>query len=432
MSAAGTTRAFDLLRRRDPLSATDWQRLNELAASRASGVVARVVGQPVEASGPARSSRPRRYARLAVALVILLLAVPLAATALGVGLPVVDFLGAEKAPPVAVENFESLSAGAPEGMDPRAVAGEARELTLVSASGEEQTLWLAPTKAGGFCFLWAGVAGPGGCDRLGTVPLDVMWWSRAGTGSDGAGGSRIEGIAVHASARYVSTVELRFADGTVMRPSLTWVSEPISHGFFFYSFPSTGQAGRRTDLSSVVALDDEGKVVSEVPPCCAAADEAPQADAHVSARRVAASTSTAAGEATIWEAPTRYGGTCAWLELGGRALSLGACFAAGYGADHGIALRPYPTAETVLVFGRAAAKFRAFDARYADGTTQRVPVHDGYLLFEIPSGHRQPASRLLTLTALEGDGQRSSVTFDFPATAHPCSRVLPLERGTSC
>jgi hypothetical protein len=431
MSASESTRAFDLLRERDPLSATDWQRLGDLAASRAHGVVAGVVGQPVVASGRARSLRRGRSARLAVALLILLLAVPLAATALGVGLPVVDFLGAEKAAPVAVENFKSLSVGAPEGMDPRAIAGEARELTLVSASGEKQTLWLAPTKAGGFCFLWAGVAGPGGCDRLGTVPLDVMWWSHAAAGIDGAGGSRVEGIAVHASARYVSTVELRFADGTVIRPSLTWVSAPISHGFLFYSFPSSAQAGPQNNLTSVVALDDEGKVVSEVPACCAAADEGLPADALVAERRAAASTSTAAGEATIWEAPTRYGGTCAWLELGGHALSPGACSAAGYGADHGITLRAYPTAETVLVFGRAAPRFRAFDVRYADGTTQRIQVHNGYLLFEIPSGHRQPASRLLTLTAVDEDGQPSA-TFTFPATAQPCWRALPLERGTSC
>src|ERR1043166_8308038 len=112
MSAIQSTRAFDLLRERDPLSATDWQLLGDLAASRAHGVVAGVVGQPVVAGGRARSLRRGRCPRLAVALLILLLAVPLAATALGVGLPVVDFLGAEKAAPVAVENFNSLSVGA--------------------------------------------------------------------------------------------------------------------------------------------------------------------------------------------------------------------------------------------------------------------------------------------------------------------------------
>jgi hypothetical protein len=34
------------------------------------------------------------------------------------------------------------------------------------------TLWVAPTRQGGFCF---DLGGQGGCDRLGTVPLSISW-----------------------------------------------------------------------------------------------------------------------------------------------------------------------------------------------------------------------------------------------------------------
>jgi hypothetical protein len=435
MNVATTSRAFDLLRRHDPISPADWQRLNELAASRARGVVTGLVVQRFEANRPVWRPRPRRLARMAVALLLLLLlAVPLAATALGVRLPVVDFLGAEKAPSVAFANFESLSVGAPVGMDPAALSGETRELVLTSASGEKRTLWLAPTEAGGFCYLWAGIGGAGGCDRLGTVPLDVVWWSGSAVVGDGAGAQEIDAIAVHASARYVARVELRFTDGTVSAPVVTWVSAPIDHGFLFYGLTSDARAGRH--LASVVALDEHRAVVAEVRPCCVDQDAAPPLDAIVGEKQAATSISTTAGDAVIWEAPTRYEGVCAWFEYQGRTASLGRCAAKGYGADHGIALRPYATHERVLVFGRAAPRFGEFDVRYADGVTRRVPVRRGYVLFEIPTLHLRPESRLLTMTPRDVGGRTiPAATFAFPATGTaeaPCWRVLPLQRGDSC
>ena len=127
-------------------------------------------------SGARMFDRGRRRAprlRLVLAALALVVAFVLVAPALGIDLPVLDFWKAEKAPPRVVEDFRSLTEGAPTGMDPEALSGEARKVTTAVLSDGPHTLWVAPTRAGGFCLTWTNASG--GCDRLGTVPLSVTW-----------------------------------------------------------------------------------------------------------------------------------------------------------------------------------------------------------------------------------------------------------------
>ncbi len=192
----------------------------------------------VERRANARSGRRRSpRLRLVLAVLALVVAFVLVAPALGIDLPVLDFWKAEKAPPRVVEDFRSLSLGAPPGMDPAAFANQARKVTTVALSDGAHTLWVAPTQAGGFCLTWTDAAG--GCDKLGTVPLSVSWMARGPVpaGDDGlpelsaTSFTRLSGFV---NADYVDSVEFRFADGDVVRPHVTWVSEPIGAGFFIY------------------------------------------------------------------------------------------------------------------------------------------------------------------------------------------------------
>src|SRR5262245_8796357 len=188
---------------------------------------------PTASPLPSARRRPhsrRRRGLLLIGLVTLAF-VLVVATAYARGHPIVDFSSAPPAPKQVVKDFDSLSIGAPPGMDPKVNAGETR---FVGRFGPMK-LFVAPTKAGGFCVGWGGV---GGCDALGAFPLGVTWQS-------GIVGPAVYG---HASARWADDVEIELDDGTRVRPRVIWVSPPINSGFFYYRPPK----GRT--IKSVIAL----------------------------------------------------------------------------------------------------------------------------------------------------------------------------------
>jgi hypothetical protein len=388
-------------------------------------------------------SRKRRRAWVVVPLAAALTAL-VVGSALAYYGDVVDFVGAEKAPQKDVTLFEELSVGAPPGMDPQAIGSEARRIETTTLTGEREAVFVAPTKAGGYCAHWEG-SGGGGCDKLGTTPLSVGWWMNGRRASKPASA----GIALSVNARYVASIELRFSDGVVLRPPLTWVSAPIDRGFFFHRFapgeadsmasrgflankwrPGELDAGRTL---TVVALDDEGRVVTEAAPCCK--ESAPQADAVVSQKKLAVSISTTSGPAVIWTAPTGYEGTCAWLEFEGRARPIGGCMPKGYGLPR-LAPHTHPTSETVLVFGRVDPSYRTVELQYANGDIQRLLPDEGFVVVEIPQRHLRHGTRLLGWRFPDADGhpilggRQPVLTTGVEAAA--CYRVLPLHRGQTC
>ena len=124
-----------------------------------------VAANPVPAP---REKRRLGTLKTVLALAAIVVAFLLVAPAVGIRIPALDFWSAEKAPPKVVQDFESLGEGAPPGMDPGAIPGETRKVSLPDRS----TSWVAPTKHGGFCTLGTR---SGGCDKLGTWPLGVTW-----------------------------------------------------------------------------------------------------------------------------------------------------------------------------------------------------------------------------------------------------------------
>src|SRR5262245_26743184 len=323
----------------------------------------------------------RRPSLLKMALVgaAIVMTFLLVAPAVGIGVPPLDFWSAEKAPPKVVEDFESLSEGAPPGMDPGAIPGETRKVPRADGSA----LWVGPTKHGGFCTL--GTRG-GGCDQRGTFPLSVTWGATGSARVPRTGPPAMTAFTVlqgHANSRYVDSVEIRFADGDVERPKLTWVSEPIHQGFFAYQVPAEHRRPGH-EIEEVVGLDEDGGlIVDATRPEPELLREVPR-DAVFAEREERARISTLRGQATIWEAPTRYEGRCAWLELPGRVLQLMPCMPKGY--PYGLfAIRFVPTAENVLVAGWAAKRYSSVEVVFADGSRMVLEPRSGFLLGEVPA-----------------------------------------------
>ena len=285
---------------------------------------------------------------------------------------------------------------------------------------------MAPTRAGGFCT-------EHGCDKLGTFPLEITWAasgplpSREGvlhplmTDFDLLDGS--------ANSRYVDTVEIRFRDGGVDRPKLTWVSEPIHHGFFEYRVPL---AHRRPghEISAVVGLDADGRVVVDATrPGSEDLGHVPS-DAIVSKRESRARLGTGQGEAVIWEAPTRYEGHCAWLEHDSRVTSLFPCMPRGYRYGR-IDVRFVSAGNRLLLAGWVIPGIANVEVSFADGSKMVVKPEDGFLLAAVPAANRDRGHEATTIVGRDSEGKPVLPTIDVGKTFADAPCYGPRQ-GRSC
>jgi hypothetical protein len=256
-----------------------------------------------------RRSSGRRIILTATTVVVLAATVVLVAPALGLRFGWIDFFTAEHAPPAVVNDFATLSQGAPAGMDPGVIPGETRKVMTMRFSGRDHTLWVAPTAAGGLCFEWT--QGMGGCDRNGEMPLSVSWGAPAvdNPPSTPKDFQMVEG---HVHAPWVDGVEIHLSDGSTVEPDVTWISPPIDAGFFVYEAPRglTIRSVVGTRGGEAVDADDFGS--GEDP----STEPVPSPFADLSKRHVVKSIETDAGRATVWSAPTKTDEVCTWLEVG--------------------------------------------------------------------------------------------------------------------
>ncbi len=186
--------------------------------------------------------------RVALAATVAALAAIVTAVAFGWPQTFVDFFSSPPAPTQVKNFFGSQNVAAPSGMSPEAIPGQARRITSATFDANHvhsthptlHTLYIAPRKGGGFCYLWTNYSGgcadpkstaayarthpaarPLGIDWLGNdYPVVVSGWVRTGA---------------------AKTVEARFADGTTATIPVTWVSAPIDAGFFVYPVPPAHQ-----------------------------------------------------------------------------------------------------------------------------------------------------------------------------------------------
>jgi hypothetical protein len=231
-------------------------------------------------------------------------------------------------------------------------------------------------------------------------------------------------IAGHVNGKYADAVEIRFADGDRHRLELAWVSEPINAGFFRYEIPAERRRAGH-EIKTIVALDEDGRVVTQDAP--ASRNAAPPPDALVDDKDAAMRLRTSRGEAIVWEAPTRYEGRCAWLEYLGRSLGFLPCLPSGY--DWGFPVRFVPTRTNVLLVGAMRKHVAEVEIQFKDGGRMLVTPTKGFLLAELP--HRQLVAGREATTLVLRDHDGNTVPPRIPvdglrAEHEPCFGPLPL------
>jgi hypothetical protein len=352
--------------------------------------------------------RPRLGVIIAGMGVALLLIVGVAFT---FGVPMIDFWQAEKAPSESrvVKNFAVLDQGAPPGMATDVIPNETRK---VATFGKE-TLWVAPTRQGGFCI---DLGGGGGCDRLGTVPLDVSWAiERSGPDprSQKSFGGRlvVDQVSGYVNARWADALEIRFEDGDVIKPHVIWVSKPIEVGFYVQQIPpSHRQAGHL--ISAVVALDRDGKLVASE-----SLDHnrstTPPADAILDRAKRVAEIETSAGPAVLQVAPTRYEGRCAWVEFGSEAIGVAPCLPKGYEDQAALGFAVYSLGGRLILAGECG--YAGIEFLHQNGGARRVQCTDGLVFTELSTSDAAGQMR-----ALDADGRPlSGSTSPVPRPVEP-------------
>lgn len=202
-----------------------------------------------------RAQPPRKI--LVAAAVAVLLVVLFATPAFGVlldliGRTTVPFTGA-KAPTRVQRNFFDMSVSAPRGMGPHAIASQTRRVGTVAG----RTLYVAPTREGGFC--WELERTGGGCITKRNQQLLV-----GASLLQRPGGPllmrQVSGEVLTAAARSV-TVE--YADGTTKQLSFLWVTKPIEAGFFAFLVPAAHQT--KAQPRAVTIRDAHGKLLAREP-----------------------------------------------------------------------------------------------------------------------------------------------------------------------
>lgn len=381
--------------------------------------------------------------RVALAAAFATLAAVMTAAAFGWPRTFIDFFASPPAPKNVKNFFGSFNVGAPRGMDPHAIPGQARKIMTArfdanSIHGDNptlHTLYVAPRKGGGFCELWTKASG--GCEPAkapsttsesrAAGPLGISWFAVdypvviAGAVRGGA----------------TKTVEARFADNTHVTLPVTWVSAPINAGFFVYSVPAAHR-NRAAALSSVVALGANGKVVGrETFPLTKPLDEeVPQtlpdgtkvslprrADA-AKARKVISFRATDSSKVYLWVMPRKGGGDCyaSNQSSGCRIPGFDAREPAFTGGLAGGSSR-------ILFFGQAKNTVAEVELRYQNGVTERLTPVDGFVLQEITPAHYRRGTRLVAAVALDRNGQ-SLLTQHFRPRepgVYPCKK--PIDRG---
>ena len=172
----------------------------------------------------------------------------------------VTFDKTQHAPAEIKRFFLSIGQHAPPGMNPGVLPDEARKIVFRGAGGRKRVLWIAPTRAGGFCSILVGAVG--GCTTK-SVERREGALSEIGASYSLARGQKPKIVEVdgHVFSPAVATLTLEFQDGSSLPLPFVYVSSPIDAGFFIAGVPSSHQrqGGWPTE---VVARNAGGKIVA--------------------------------------------------------------------------------------------------------------------------------------------------------------------------
>jgi len=218
---------------------------------------------------------PRRLRRLLLAAVVAVAVAAVAAPALALLLGWIDrrdvsFSNGRPAPNVVKKGFYDLgeAPGLPRPRFAGVLAGRAREVGRYRVLGKRRALWVAPTRGGGFCFLYEGLvepgradAGFGGCREYGETfrVRFVLDPPAAEVGRRAA--RRVLALEGDLTARDARRIVLVYGDGARTTIPFVYVSKPIDAGFFAFAVPRDRQAGKRAPVRALL-LDAAGRVTA--------------------------------------------------------------------------------------------------------------------------------------------------------------------------
>jgi hypothetical protein len=385
---------------------------------------------------PSRTYLRRMPRRVALAAVAAALTAATTAAAFGWPSTFIDFLTSPSAPANMKNWFGAESVSAPRGMSPAAIPGQARKITTERFDVNHphvghpavHTLYVAPARGGGFCYLWtnsgAGCLPPkGGPKAMG--PLGLDWFS-------GDYAVLVQGWVRTGATR---TVEARFADGTTATIPVTWVSAPVDAGFLIYPVPRKHQT-RADALRSIVALDASGRVIGKQSfPVTKKSDEdvlqtladgtkfmLPRSDNAARARKIISFRSTNRHRIYLWVMPHRGGGICFLYNRGS------GCVLPRFDArlpilNGGISGSTEPP---ILLFDQAKPQVAAVVLRYQNGESERLTPVEGFVLHEINPAHYTRGTRLVAAVALDHSGHRIYTQRFRPQEwgVYPCNELV--------
>jgi hypothetical protein len=389
---------------------------------------------------PKPTAGRRRSRTLVFALAAAVVALIVGGAAFAVERVVVPWFDAEPAPERVQLSFARLDVGATPDMESGVLAGAARRVTAVEIAGRWRVLWVAPTKAGGFCETWTNLFA--GCTRDREPPRrlregrDVHTFELGVTQSQNA-----RGIVTMISGRLLATeterLELRYADGETTELRVVWVSPPIDAGFYLYEVP---ESHRRVghQVSELVALDGGGDVIARqtfpLPPASEVEHPVRLPDGELvslpekaivsRARKVIERTAWDRTRLWLWVMPTRDGGECfVSNRMGGcppRDYELEIPMAAGIAGG-----------DLVLFEGQVRSEVALVELHYEDGVVERLRPVEGFILHDIPKRQYERGHRLALAVAL-GDGgtvlDRDRYRPDSPGV-YPCAQPVDIGHG---
>lgn len=222
-------------------------------------------------------SRRRLVTAAIVAVVIAVVATP----AFGIGGLLLDLIGRTNVPfrqgktaPYEVKrDFFDLSLFAPPGMGPQAIAAQTRRVAVYEIRGRTRVLYVAPTRAGGYCWIFTDAFG--GCNNWRTPhrgrsqPRAVNPYLLGLTWQDSA--FRMDGKPPHTTlvggdilAQRARALEVEYEDGSATPIPFVFVSKPIAAGFFLHAIPS-GHDRPGMRVRAVRVLDAGGQVLARQP-----------------------------------------------------------------------------------------------------------------------------------------------------------------------
>jgi hypothetical protein len=378
------------------------------------------------------SAKQRRVALLL--LVVALLAF-VAAPALGLGPPFLDFFSSKHASKRVVRSFAVLNVTAPRGMSPKVIAGEARLVTTYHLrDGTAFPLVVAPTRKHGFCFT---LGFGGGCvSAPATAQHDQPGDHNAAAIGLGRYGSHV--LAGNVFNQQIASIEIRFKHAAPASVPLLWVSPPINAGFFFYDIPRKLRAPNARPVA-VVALDSRGREVGRngsmfrPPPVwfnpAAVSDRSKR---HVILR---------SGRLSIVIAPSRTGGNCFWLKLDTYQEVGSGCAPPRYltrpmagGLSHGTGDRNHTIGFTGFS-AQVQPSVSRVELLFEHGAPVNLQPVDGHVLYDIPTADWPRGHRLRLAIAYRANGKTlARQTFDTTQSGvYGCAKQVPIGAGqTAC